>query len=431
MILTMFLTLGLSSATLRYYFEYNEQNIRDKVISTALIASIIIAFAGALIANLFREQISLFWFDTSIYSGYFTLVLLAMAFEIAMEVPLSYIRAKELSVLFSSIVVSRLIIALSLNVLFVVYYRMGVKGILFSNIITSAIFGLWLMGHTLFKTAFAFSKDIFKKLMAYGWPLIFSGFGFFIISSSDRFFLKHYTSLDEIGLYSLASKFVSVLSLVIFSPFWKMYGPYRFSIMKRDDAKDVYANIQKGMLLLMVVCGLGLILMSKDILKILATPPFFGAYKPIPFLVLGAVSLAAYYLFQTGIYIEKQTKLISIMVATAAIINILLNFVLVPKMGMIGSAQAKFISYLALAVMTFFVSQRIYSIRYDFQSNIIILIGGVGLWLISNLILFDNIWLRLSINIILLLIYLGIMIKILFGKLIRIKILFQPFSSGA
>lgn len=164
----MFLTLGLSSATLRFYFEYSEENTRKKVISTALITSIIIAFSGAMLVNLFHGELSLLWFDTREYSLFFTLVLLAMAFEIAMEVPLSYIRARELSCIFTFLMVSRLIVALTLNILFVVYYNMGIKGILISNLITSAVIGIGIISYTFVNTTVAFSRKLFQNLMAYG-----------------------------------------------------------------------------------------------------------------------------------------------------------------------------------------------------------------------------------------------------------------------
>jgi O-antigen/teichoic acid export membrane protein len=196
-----------------------------------------------------------------------------------------------------------------------------------------------------------------------------------------------------------------------------MYGPYRFSIMKRDDAKEVYASVQKIMVFVMLACGLGVILLSKDILIIMATPSFYVACKPIPYLVMGIVCNGAYYLYQTGIYLEKKTQYISMMVTAAALINLLANLVLVPGLGMVGAAQARCLSYLSLAVMTYFVSQKIYEIDYDFQANLVMLVSGFVLWVVSGVVLVANLWLRVTINVLLLLAYSVAMIRLFFGKL--------------
>jgi len=425
-ILTMFLTLGLSSATLRYYFEYENEETKDKVISTALIAALLISFAGATSVNLFRNGLSWLCFDSYQYVHYFTLVLFAMAFEIAMEIPLAYIRAKELSHIFVFLIVSRLIVALSLNILFVVYYELGLKGILLSNLITATIFGTGIIAYTFVKTTIGFSKKLFTQLFLYGWPLILSGFGFFVINSTDRFFLKHFLNLEEVGLYSLSVRFASVLSIVLLGPFWKMYGPYRFSIMKKDEAREIYANVQKIMLFVMLVCALGMIVLSKDVLIILTPISFHGAYSAIPFLVLSTVSLTCYYLFQTGIYLQKQTKVISKLVSVAAVSSLTFNYLLIPHMGMVGAALAKFLTLFFLAVMTYVVSQKKYKIHYDHKSNFIIVILALITWFLSTLVLFDNIWLRMFMKCGVLIVYVMVMCRFLFGTLDKIRLMFSP-----
>lgn len=397
-ILTMFLTLGLSSATLRYYFEYDEEAIQKKVISTALIVSIAISFFGAGTANLFRSQLSMLCFDSPQYAQLFTYVLFAMAFEISMEVPLAFIRAKDLSHIFLIVETSRLAVALALNILFVVYYRMGLSGILISNLITSIVFGAGIIFFTFAKTTFAFSKKLFSQLLSYGWPLIFSGFGFFVIQSSDKFFLKHYSTFEQLGLFSLSERFVSIFPLLIIGPFWKMYGPYRFAIMNRDDAKSVYAAVQKMMFAICAIVGLTLAILSEDVIKIVATPAFYDAYKPIPFLVLANIGRLAYYLFQTGIYLQKKTKIIPKMVWTIAVIDILANFILIPAFGIIGAAQARFGAFFSLAVLTYFISRKIYHIKYDHKANLIIVVISSAAWIISNLIAVDGVWSNIAIK---------------------------------
>ena len=423
-IFTMFITMGLSSATLRYYFEYNKEKERATVISTALIISICLAVTGAVVANLARMQLSLLCFDTTDYAGFFTIVLFAMAFEVVMEVPLTFIRAKELSHIFAGIAISRLLVALSLNIYFIVHLKMGLEGILYSNLITSAIFGMGVIVSTLLSTSLIFSSALMSKLIAYGWPLIFSGFGFFVINASDRFFLKHYTGIDELGLYSLGLKFSSILTVVILGPFWKMYGPYRFAIMNREDAKQVYANVQKGFFLLMTTCALGIVLLTKDMLIIMTPKAFHRAHIAVPYLCLSTMCLTSYYLFQTGIYIEKKTKVVSKLVTLAACVNIAFNLILIPKNGMIGAAVSKLLSFLLLAILTLIVSQRIYKIRYDYRATTFILLTGILAYVFSHLIVFNNVWIRMISNTSLVLIFLITMLRFCFGDFSRMVNLF-------
>lgn len=194
-----------------------------------------------------------------------------------------------------------------------------------------------------------------------------------------------------------------------------MYDPYRFAIMKRDDAKMVYANVQKTMFCIYIICGLAIILFGQDVIKIVTTPSFYDAYQPIPFLMLAAFFHATYYLLQTGIYVQKQTKLIPNIVWIAVLVNIILNFILIPKYGMVSAGEAKFAAFLVLATMTYFVSQKIYYIRYDFRTNLLIIICGASIWVLSSFIIFQTIWLRMTLNGILIFICSIVMMKFLLG----------------
>jgi len=124
-----------------------------------------------------------------------------------------------------------------------------------------------------------------------------------------------------------------------------------------------------GILTYFVLVGmfvaLGLSVLSKEVLMVMATPPFYGAYKVIPLIALSYVLYGCYFVFNPGMLIAKKTKYAAPIVGAGAVMNLGLNYLLIPNYGMMGAAVATVISYLMLPIGLFVLSRRFYPIKYE------------------------------------------------------------------
>lgn len=380
------LFLALSSSILRFYFSYDTEKEKKQVMSTGLISAISGMLLVVIILFSSSDRLSLFFFRSVVYSHYFKLIFATAFFELALGISLTYLRAKEQSVFFIAISLFRLIMALSLNIYLIVFLKMGILGVLYSSLITNSFVCIAMLFITFREINFSFSIKKLKEMLNYGFPFIPSSLGFFILSFADRYFLQHFSSLNEVGLYSLGYKFAMMLGILITEPFQQIWNVFMFSVAKKDNAEQIYSRVLTYFGFVIIFAGLGLSMLCKEIMKIIATPAFFDAYKVIPIVTLGYIFYGTYNIFPIGIYFKKKTKYLAYIVISAALFNLLLNWILIPKYNMMGAGIATMLSYLYLSSCTYIVSERFYSISYEFRRISKILFVGISLYMCSQLI---------------------------------------------
>lgn len=379
-IITWIFSMGLDSSILRFYFDYDTEKEKKEVISTGLIFLIGVMLLGILILLNFAAKFSLIFLDTVEYPYYFKIIFITTFFQVILNIPLTYLRAKDQSILFVAISLCRMIIALSLNIYLIIFLNMGVLGVLYSSLITNSFICLIMLFVTFKEIGFVFSLKKLKKMLDYGLPFVPTGLSLFVLSFADRYFLKCFSSLNKVGLYSLGYKFASMLGILIINPFYQIWNVFMFSEAKKNNAKQIFARVLTYFGFIITFAGLGISMLGKEIVKIVATPAFFDASMVIPIVTLAYILYGGYHIFPVGIYLKKKTKHLVPVVISAAILNLLLNWFLIPKFNIMGAGMATMLSYLYLAVCAHFVSLRFYTIRYEFRRISKILLSAFFLY---------------------------------------------------
>ncbi|MDB5047952.1 MAG: conserved rane protein of unknown function [Fibrobacteres bacterium] len=365
-IAAMFIGLSLSSAITRFYYEYAEEGQRKLMASTSLlfVGAVAMAVCLALIpaGGLFARSL----FGAAGNPVYFRIIFATLFFQALIEECLVLLQVRQQSLVYAVFSTLRLLLGLSLNILFVVHFKMGVYGILYSGLITSSLAGIYIYSKTLVGFGIGFSTAELGKLMKFGLPLFLAGFGPFILTFSDRYFLNHYAPLSEVGIYALAYKISMLISVLVTNPFITTWGPKRFEIAKKPDAKEFIARVFTYYCLVIFIFALGLSMMAGEILQIVAGPSFRSAARFIPILAVGYIFAGCYYHFNYGIFLMKKTFYATWIWAGGAVVNIILNYFLIRAYHGMGATLATSISFLFISVVTFTVSQRLYPIPFEF-----------------------------------------------------------------
>jgi O-antigen/teichoic acid export membrane protein len=362
----MFLALGISQSVMRFYYDSDDPKTRNEVVSTALFLVWGAVLFGVFWLIMFSPGISVLVFKSGERTGLFRMIFLSMAFSLANEIPLAYIRSQQKSFLFTAISISRLVISLSLNIFFIVGMGLGIRGIILSGVITHGLTSIFLFVYTIKHTGVSISWEKLKEMVVYGLPYIPGGIGMFVLNFADRFFLQRFGSLSEVGIYSLGYKFGMIINPLVTDPFFSIWRPKMFELSSREDAKSIYSVMLTYFLYVEIFIALGISVLIKDALVVIATPEYRSAYHIVPLILLSYILWGAYFHIQVGILLQKRTKNIAVIVIISAISNIILNFLLIPKLGSWGAAIATLVSFLIMFVLNFFISRSIYHVKYEY-----------------------------------------------------------------
>ncbi len=359
------LEVGINTALSRFYFDSDDPKERNKVVTTAyygfgvgstVIILILIAFAGPITSLIFKG---------TDYKDLMILALVGLGLDMYIKVSFTYLRVRMRSFTLMMVSVSRLIMQLSMNIIFIVYLDMGVKGILLSTVISNIVLVLFLLPYVLRETGLRFSKEKFKEMFFFGLPLIPSNFMAYMVNVSDRYFVNAFSGLTLTGLYTLGYRFGVLVNEFFASPFAQVWIPRRYEMYKRGDSVRVFGKIFTYFSTLLFFGGLAISILSKDVIKIMADESFWGAHFVVPIITLSYVISSFQMHFNIGIMIEKKTKYILYINIVTAVLNLTLNYFLIKNYDMFGAAYATLISFTAKVILVYIVSNRLVPIRVE------------------------------------------------------------------
>lgn len=268
---------------------------------------------------------------------------------------------------FTAINLGKFSLTLCLNIYFVAILLLAVQGILFSQII-SAILALvvnlyFIRSYILF----AFSTRFMKKCLRVGLPFMPAALALWIITSMDRWFLAHYWNEHEIGLYAVGFRIALILQFILREPFEKNWPSIYFRLAKQPNAQKQLSSIFTYYVLAASSIGLALAVFAQPIIFGMTTVSFHPAWRIVPILLIGILFRGMADVLGVGIGISGKTEFYAIAAAVAAVANLFLNFILVPKSGIMGASIATAISFFIMQIVVYLFSNRLYSIQYEFK----------------------------------------------------------------
>ena len=235
---------------------------------------------------------------------------------------------------------------IALNIVFIVGFKWGVNGLLWSNTVANSITAIVVL-IKLHLPQFISKKDLDKKTMSemlrYSIPLVPNNLSWIIISLSDRLMLTWMIGANANGLYSIANKFPNIIYTFygFFSTAWKESAA---RILKEENKVGYYNSIYKDIKFFLKAIVLGLIAIMPFAFPLLVDSSYNEAYIYIPALVI-----SIYYTnmsnFYGGIFTAyKNTKIMGSTTVVAAIMNVVLNLVFIPRFGIWAATLSTLIS---------------------------------------------------------------------------------------
>ena len=382
---TIAIHLGLDASLLKYY--KNDDSNKKLYVTNTYIPVLIINMIFFAFCFLFRNYLALPLFGLN-DSFIFLMVALVLFFDVLWAMPMILLRINNRPIQFISYNLINVLSNLFCIYLFVTIYNMGVWGVVLSNLIASGL--LFII--TLFPIVKNLSlklinKDIFKKVIKFGFPLAFAGIFSMIIELSDRYIIKLIFDTDSVGLYNAGYK-LGALMLLIVMAFNMAWQP--FFLNKKNHNKELIGSISNSMFLFFSLVCFFIICFGQPLASIkvfgysFVGDDFAGGISILPWICAGYLFHSAYILQLPGAYITNNTVSVAKIRGVGALFNVALNFILIPALGIHGAAISTFISFVLISVLLFTHNKRIYPIKYDMYSvfiligTLIALIGVIG-----------------------------------------------------
>ena len=235
----------------------------------------------------------------------------------------------------------------------------GIFGVIFSYFVIETFFTLISLFLVVSQIGISFPRFTgMKTWLRYGIPLIPTGLSLWVISFSDRYVIGYVLGVSSVGVYSAAYaigfSFFMLMELINFVLVPTISK--HFDEGKIHDVKKYLGNVLKFYLLFAIPAVIGLSVVSKQILAIITTPDIAeAAWMITPIIATCTLFAGVQEVYDKTLRLTKRTTRIGLAVTISAVINLSLNFILIPIYGILGAAVATLIAYgLSAVLMTFF-----------------------------------------------------------------------------
>jgi O-antigen/teichoic acid export membrane protein len=267
-------------------------------------------------------------------------------------------------------------------------------------VISGLVLATGLSIYVLSNVGFHYSKTILVRLIKFVAPLIVSSIGAFYVAYADKYFLRVFGSLADVGLYALAARVSSVLATA-FEAFNMSWAADRFEIVKQENAKENYEQVFRFLSGALIVLGAGLALFSADFFRVMTNPEFYSAAYIVPILILATMFQLFAIFCNFGILYRERTGYIAMASWGKAFFATVGYFALIPYLGVHGAAITVAASNLIEFVWLYRRSTRLYDMGLSwgpivqmFAAATVCVLGGLMMpqgevtWFAARVMLF-------------------------------------------
>ena len=358
--------LGFGVSYLKWFADIELSRRGELLGSTLTIGALAAAIGGALLALAVAGPLGERWLQTG--DRDFAWILLPLVvLENLQGLLLTDLRARRRAAAFSASAVVRLLAIVGASLWFIAVQKQGVTGVFMGRLVGDGIGVLLLATFCLRSATLRLAHSFVMPMVRYGLPLVWSALMAMMLDASGRYFLSHYSTLEQVGFYGVAIKIGNIFQMLVNQPFGVAWGGLMFQIVKWPNARVVYSKILAYVFVLSLTATLILALFTPTLFAIFATAAYFPAMAVFPLILLvRAISLMEYPT-SIGIFLAGRTKWFALIYSVGLGINLLGNYALTPSYGMFGAAWAWLAAWLVITGLMAWLGQRYHPLRYDWK----------------------------------------------------------------
>lgn len=359
---TMILPIVSSSiyeSVLRFTMDQKQKS--DRILTN----SIVIATIGFFIFMAFYPVFVYFNIFES-YLNYLYLLVLVQLFE---RIFAQYARAIGEVKIFA---INGVLLTFStgiMNILFLVYFNLGIRGYFTSLVISNVISLVYLLIATKAykKISFKlFNKSFSKELFGYALPMVPNSLMWWLINASSRYFIGFFVGISANGLFAVASKIPSLINMInqVFNQAWQLSAIEEY---ESENKSLFYSTVFFSLSSVMFLGTSVIIILVKVLFANILSIEYYNAWKVVPFLVLGAVFSCFSGFLGTNYIAAKETKGVFKTSVYGGVISLALNLAFIPSFGIVGAGISSMLSFFAMFYIRVLDTKKYIELKIDWR----------------------------------------------------------------
>lgn len=392
------LTHGMETAFFRFV---NKEESKEKAFSTAFYSILLVVLFFILLGYVFQQSIADYVKEPTLYVKFFIWM---MAFDTLAAIPFASLRKQGRPIAFAALKVMNILLFMAFNVVFFILlprfnYALDftkVSYIFIANIFASIITFLLLLKQ-LKQLHFSLDTALYKQMLKYSMPIMLVGFAGMINEVLDRIIMTRLlpyddiTNKEQLGIYGFNYKFAMLVTMFL-QAYRFAAEPLFFKHAEKSDSKTILASTMKYYTICVCVIFLSVVLFLPLIqyLFILYSPKsaaYFVGADIIPILLMANICLGIYFNISTWYKVTDKTYVGAIISVVGAIITIVMNVILVPKIGYFGAAWATLACYVSMVIIGYVTEQKYYPIPYNYKRILFYLFFALALFLVLKFVI--------------------------------------------
>lgn len=386
LLLSSLLHYGVFSGHQRYFFIEKEKNNYGAFLFNNYLGNIVLTAVSVLPLLLFSPDISGLLFGNPGNAGNLRLVFWIVLTEILCVIPLQILQYEGKPFRYLVYNFFKLILSFGLTIYFVRYRSAGIEGILTARLAGStATAAAFLVLEIIPRIILRLDLSLLRMSVRFGLPAIAGNLGFLIFQINDRYMLNWLSTDIETGKYAFGFKIANFINLIFVSTIGLSYMPSVFSKEKEQDSTRYYRKMLTYYCFLLAFIILGFLFFYRDLLALVATNrDYWSGLAVVPVLSLSFMIMGMNYFVGIGLYLKEKMIYFVIPSFTAVTANILLNFLLIPGLGMMGAAYSNLAAQILYTALLATVSSRFIRISFEWLKIFMIYFIAMALFIAGS-----------------------------------------------
>ena len=420
-LLLVILTYGMETTYFRYANKSEENP--DTVYSTTLISVGTTSLLFVLLVLGFLPGIA-GWMGYEAHPEYVGVMAIVVALDAFQCIPFAHLRYKHKPIKFAALKLLFIGMKILLNLLYFLWLpklyeshpdvigkiydpTVGVGYAFFINLFCTGLvtFFFW---KELVGIKYKFDWSLLKRMLKYAWPILVLGIAGILNQTFDKMmFPKIYHNVDQaqqLGIYGAAVKIAMIMALIT-QAFRYAYEPFVFGKEKEKDSRETYAKAMRYFIIFTLLAFLA-VMAWIDLFKYIIAPDYWSGLKVVPIVMAAEIMMGIYFNLSFWYKLIDKTIWGAYFSGIGCAVLILVNILFVPKYGYMACAWGGFAGYGTAMVLSYFVGQKYYPIKYPLR-DILLYTVVAGILFAAMMLPIENMWLALAYRTVLLLLFAG------------------------
>lgn len=345
-----FALMGMYDAMFRMFFEYAEETYKKQICSTAFLFTCAVSFSVSICVILLRNWLADFLFGDAAYSylvGIAALSIFTGTTNNIISAP-TRMKNKRRIFLITNTAGPILSYAVSIPLLLEGHYFIALPlSALLSGVSMEIVF--WIINKSWFKYKY-FSWKYLADMLKIGLPLVPVTVVYWIFNSSDRLMISKLIGAQQNGIYAIGAK-AGQISMLIYSAFAGGWQYFAFSTMKEKDQVKMTSSIFEYLGSISYLAAIAMAVFAEPLFHLLFNGDYVKGYAVAPYLFLAPLLQMLFQIAANQFLIIKKTLPNVLILIAGAVINVILNLLLIPAIGIEGAAAATVSGYVIAVVL--------------------------------------------------------------------------------